>query len=124
MVYFSAKGDFKKTSRFLNRALKNDHERTLALYGQAGVEELSAATPRQTGKTAESWSYEIEKNGSQAVVSWNNSNVNNGVNIAVVLDKGHGTGWGGYVAGKNYIEPAISPVLDAMADNVWKEVTK
>lgn len=124
MIYFSAKGDFKNTDRFLRRLSKKDYTQVLELYGAAGVEQLTSATPVQTGKTALSWSYEVRSENGQPVVSWNNSNVNNGVNVAVILDKGHGTGWGGYVAGRDYIKPAIEPIFDAMADGVWKEVTK
>lgn len=124
MIYFSAKGDFKSTDRFLNRLMKSDYDKVLNLYGQAGAEALSEATPKRSGKTASSWSYEIQSDGSQTTVNWNNSNINNGINIAVILDTGHGTGWGGYVAGADYIKPTIEPILDAMANGVWKEVTK
>ena len=91
-------------------------------YGKLGVDALKSATPTETGKTAESWSYEIKNNGSSAVISFLNTNINKGVNIAIILQYGHGTGTGGYVEGRDYINPAIQPVFDALANEAWKEV--
>lgn len=88
----------------------------------AGVAALESATPRRTGLTASSWSYEIEESNGQLVVSWNNSNVNNGVNIAVILQYGHGTKNGGYVVGTDYINPALRSIFDEMTDSMWKAV--
>lgn len=93
-------------------------------YGKQGVSALSSATPVDSGLTANSWTYEIENKGDQVTIFWGNTNVNKGVNIAVILQYGHGTRNGGYVAGRDYINPAIRPVFDAIANEAWKEVTK
>lgn len=122
-VHVRATGDFKNTERFLQNAHKKKYLSVLEEYGQAGVDALASATPKGSGKTAASWSYEIVQSGERASIYWKNSNVNDGVNIAVILEYGHGTGWGGYVVGREYIRPAIRPIFDAIADGVWKEVT-
>lgn len=93
-------------------------------FGQEGVAALSSATPVDSGKTAASWSYEIERGDGKTVISWSNSNVNDGVNIAVILQYGHGTGTGGFVQGRDYINPAIQSVFDRIAEEAWREVTK
>jgi len=93
-------------------------------YGVAGVKALSSATPRNSGKTADSWYYTIEIGESKSVLSFCNSNVNNGENIAVLIQYGHGTGWGGYVVGNDYINPALRPLVEQIAEEMWKEVTK
>lgn len=94
----------------------------LTKYGQRGVAALSAATPIDTGKTAASWSYDIVKEDGKIKLTFNNSNIQNGVNIAIILDVGHGTRHGGYVVGRDYINPAIGPVLQQLAEELWKEV--
>jgi len=99
-------------------------ERILAKYGQMGVDALSAATPVETGMTARSWYYEVEASGGYYRIKWLNSHVNDGVPIAIILQYGHGTGTGGYVAGRDYINPAIKPAFDKIEAEVWKEVTK
>lgn len=124
MIRCVVKGDFKKTRSFLKRAKRTDFESLLKQYAEEGVKALSAATPVVTGKTAASWSYEIEKNPGQISIYWSNSNVVDGVPIAVILNYGHGTGWGGYVRGREYISPAIQPIFDQIAEAAWKEVTK
>ena len=96
---------------------------SLDKYGQAGVAALASATPTDTGKTASSWRYEIISTGSGFKIDFLNSNINENVNIALILQYGHGTGTGGYVAGRDYINPAIQPVFDKLADEAWKEVT-
>ncbi len=121
-VSFHHKGDFSKFEKFLTRILKRDYLQILARYGAEGVSALSAATPVDTGNTAASWSYLIEDNGREASISFTNSNINKGVNIAIILQYGHGTGTGGYVAGRDYINPAIRPIFDKMADDAWKEI--
>jgi hypothetical protein len=88
-----------------------------------GVDALAEATPKRTGLTAASWYYTIEKTKDSVAIYWNNSNIQNGVNIAVMLEYGHGTGNGGYVVGRNYITPAIQPIFDKIADEIWKGVT-
>lgn len=120
----SSKGDFKKTKNFLESVTKRDIYSSVERYAQDGVSALSAATPVDSGETASSWYYEIEKTGSVWSITWMNSHSNQGVPIAIILQYGHGTGTGGYVAGRDYINPAIKPVFDKIADGVWKEVTK
>ena len=114
---------FNKTKRFFKRATEAKFLQSLDRYGQEGVAALAAATPIESGKTASSWYYEIRRSGSSFSIHWGNSHVNDGVNIAVIIQYGHGTGTGGYVAGRDYINPAIRPIFDKIAENVWKEVT-
>lgn len=122
IITFSHKGDFQKTDRLFHRIIERHYKHKLTKYGEKGVRALSAATPNDSGKTAESWSYEISEGDGSLSVYWKNSNVNDGVNIAIILQYGHGTRNGGYVEGRDYINPAIQPVFDAMADEAWKEV--
>lgn len=122
MIQCIVKGDFKKTTGFLKCVQKLDFESVLRKYAEQGVDVLASATPKVTGKTAASWSYEIQMEPGQASIFWTNSNINDGVPIAVILDYGHGTGWGGYVQGRHYISPAIRPVFDQIAEAAWKEV--
>lgn len=124
MISFKQKGDFSKTEKFLKRSLGKNYRNVLEKYGQQGVAALSASTPVRTGLTAISWSYEIIQNGGSISVVWNNSNIHNGVNIALILQYGHGTRNGGYVRGRDYINPALRPIFDKMADAAWKEVTR
>ena len=122
MIKCTVKGDFKKTKQFLKRTQHLDFDSLLTQYAEEGVEALKSATPVITGKTANSWKYEIEKSRKQISIYWSNSNVNEGVPIAVILEYGHGTGWGGYVQGRHYISPAILPVFEHIAEAIWKEV--
>lgn len=123
-IVFKHKGNLKKTTKFLERTLKGDYLKNLDKFGREGVAALALATPVDTGKTSASWDYRIEKTNSGTKIIWTNSNVNNGVNIAIILQYGHGTNHGGYVQGRDYINPAIRPIFDKIADNAWKEVTK
>ena len=124
MISFRQKGDFSNLTNFLERAKNAIHIGDLDKYGKAGVAALSSATPVDTGLTASSWSYEIEnKNGSVRII-FKNSNIQNGVPIAIILQYGHGTRNGGWVEGRDYINPAIQPIFDKIANNAWKEVTK
>ncbi|NBI91916.1 HK97 gp10 family phage protein [Lachnospiraceae bacterium] len=122
-ITFRHKGDFSKTEKFFNSLLKLDYLNVLERYGQAGVAALVAATPKDSGLTAASWDYEITHNGKETTIAFTNSNVSNGVNIAIILQYGHGTKGGGYVAGRDYINPAIQPIFDKMANEAWREVT-
>lgn len=124
MIRCTVKGDFKKTTSFLNRIRKLDFESTLIKYAEEGVKALSDATPKVTGKTAASWGYEIVRKPGSVSIFWTNDNFNDGVPIAVILDYGHGTANGGFVQGRHYISPAIQPVFDHIADAAWKEVAK
>lgn len=123
MIAFRNKGDFKNTENFLKKSLGINYRSILKKYAKEGVERLSAATPKESGETASSWSYEIIQNGSSLSIVWNNSNIQNGVNIAIILQYGHGTRNGGYVAGRDYINPALKPIFDDLARAAWKEVS-
>lgn len=123
MISFSHKGDFSKTMRFLTRAKGMDISAILNRYGQEGVSALASATPIESGQTASSWYYEIERSKSSATITFLNSHVNKGVPIAIILQYGHGTGTGGWVQGRDYINPAVQPIFDKIADEAWKEVT-
>lgn len=123
MITLSQKGDFNKVTGWLERVKEVARLGILDKYGREGVAALSAATPVDSGKTAASWYYEIQNDGNSASIIFNNSNINKGVNIAIILQYGHGTGTGGWVQGRDYINPAIQPVFDKMAQEVWKEVT-
>ena len=124
MISFSHKGDFSKVTRFLERAKEvvrlGDHNK----YGREGVAALASATPIDTGLTASSWYYEIVNRNGTAKITFNNSNIQNGVPIAIILQYGHGTRYGGWVEGRDYINPAIQPIFDRIVNNAWKEVTK
>lgn len=123
IISYKMRGDFSKTDTFLKRLLKKDFLRSLEQYGQEGVDALSSATPVRTGLTASSWRYEIHRSGSDVSLVWTNSNINKGVPIAIVLQYGHGTRNGGYVQGIDYINPAIRPIFDKIAESVAKEVS-
>lgn len=124
MIKFKHKGDFSKTEKFLKKSFGKDYRNVLAAYGQRGVQALSSATPFESGKTAASWSYEIIQNGSSISICWNNSNIVSGVNIAVILQYGHATRTGGWVQGRDYINPALRPIFDEIADAAWKEINR
>ena len=124
MISFKQTGDFSKASNVLERMLNALKLGTLDKYGRMGVEALSAATPIESGTTASSWSYEIDRKGDSTTILFLNSNINKGVNIAIILQYGHGTRNGGYVQGRDYINPAIRPVFEQMANEAWKEITK
>lgn len=123
MITIKQKGDFKKLNRYLEKLLNVIKRGELDKYGRMGVDALAAATPTDTGKTASSWYYEVKHTNGGASIVFRNSNVNDGVPIAIILQLGHGTGTGGYVAGRDYINPAIQPIFDQIANDAWKEVT-
>lgn len=124
MITIKSKGDLSKTYKFLKRVSTRSFLNKLSKYGEEGVAALSAATPVDTGKTAASWSYEIAQTQTGITITWKNSNVVNGVPIALILQYGHGTRNGGYVQGRDYINPAIQPIFDKILDSAWKEVKK
>ena len=124
MISFRQKGDFSKLTKFLERAKESVKLGDLDKYGRAGVEALASATPVDSGLTANSWYYEIENKNGSASITFLNRNIQNGVPIAIILQYGHGTGTGGWVQGRDYINPAIQPIFDKIADDAWKEVTK
>lgn len=123
MIKISHRGDFNKIEKFLKKNLRSDYLNILSKYGEIGVDALASATPVATGATANSWSYEIEKKGGYVTLAWYNSNTNKGVNIAVILQYGHGTRNGGYVQGRDYINPTMRPIFDKIASDAWREVT-
>lgn len=124
MISFKHKGDFKNTERFFKQAAVQNHRGILERYAKEGVQALAVATPIDSGLTANSWNYVIRSSSKGATITWTNDNVVNGVNIAVILQYGHGTRNGGYVQGRDYINPAIRPVFDKMANEMWREVTR
>ena len=124
MLKIKHKGNFSKTTKFLHHVLRFDYKTILNRYGKMGVEALAEATPRDTGRTAEAWKYDIEESSNGVSIVWSNENINDGVNIAVILQYGHGTNNGGYVVGRDYINPALQPVFDKMANTVWKELIR
>lgn len=125
MISVKHKGNFNKTEMFLKNASNGSNSlRVLERYGREGVTALAAATPVETGLTAKSWQYKIEKSNGTYKISFYNTNIQNGVPIAVILQLGHGTRNGGWVQGRDYINPAIQPIFDKIANEAWKEVTR
>lgn len=122
MIKVSSKGDFRNTIKFLENVEKSNYINILKKYGEKGVNRLKAATPIDSGKTANSWEYKIEYNKNKISLVWYNTNINDGVPIALILQTGHGTRTGDYVRGIDYINPAMKPVFDEIANDVWKEV--
>ena len=123
MVVFTHKGNFKNTERFLKGAPKIKYKQILEKYAKQGVAALTSATPVDSGITAESWDYELKMSPGFYSISWTNSNVVDGVPIAIILQYGHGTGTGGYVQGRDYINPAIQPIFDKISESLWREVS-
>lgn len=124
MIKFKQKGNFLKTERYFRRARKGVNIRTLEKYAKRGVAALASATPVDTGLTASSWYYKILNTNGVITISFNNSNIQNKVPIAIILQYGHGTRNGGWVEGRDYINPAIQPIFDEIAKDAWKEVTR
>lgn len=124
MISFRQKGDFSKTLKYLDRIRDPIKMGILDKYGREGVKALSSATPVDSGVTANSWYYKIEKDNKSAKVVFYNSHINKGVPIAIIIQYGHGTGTGGWVQGRDYINPAIRPIFDKMANEIWREVTR
>ena len=123
MISFRHKGDFSKLSKYLERVKESTRLNILDKYGRAGVAALASATPVESGLTASSWYYTIERGRGSTKIVYHNSNIQDGVPIAIILQYGHGTGTGGWVEGRDYINPAIQPVFDDIANEAWREVT-
>lgn len=121
MISITSRGDFKKTDDFLKRLMHGDIYSDLNRYGQMGVEALSKATPIDSSLTSHSWAYRIIK-GKRPGIEWYNTNEVNGTSVAILIQYGHATGTGGYVLGRDYINPAMRPIFDKIADDVWKKV--
>lgn len=124
MIRIVQRGDFSKVTGWLEHVKESFSQGILDKYGKLGVEALRNATPVDTGLTASSWYYEITNENGRAVIEYHNSNVNNHVNIALILQYGHGTGTGGWVEGRDYINPALQPIFDQFAEEAWKEVSR
>ena len=126
MITFKHEGDFSNTERFFKRAkdILSKYNYILDKYGQEGVLALASATPIDSGMTASSWDYRVYTTKNFLKISWTNSNVINGVPIAVIIQYGHGTGTGGYVQGRDYINPVMRPIFDRIARDIWAEVAK
>lgn len=122
MLTLKMKGDFSKTNKYFDRMLEIIKMGALDKYGKEGVEALSKATPKDSGKTANSWYYEIIHKDGQSSIVWHNSNINDGVNIAVIIQYGHGTGTGAFVQGVDYINPTMKRTFDDIARRTWEEV--
>lgn len=122
MISITSKGDYRKTRNFFDRIHLGHHFDDLNKYGQMGVDALSKATPIDSALTSQSWEYRIIRNRGWTGIEWFNTNDVNGTPIAILLQYGHATGTGGYVLGRDYINPAIRPIFDQIAENVWKKV--
>lgn len=124
MITFSHKGDLSNTTRYFKKIKEAARLRILDKYGQQGVDALASATPVDSGETARSWYYKIESQNGSYRLLFCNSHINKGVPIAIILQYGHGTGTGGWVEGRDYINPAIQPIFDKIVEEAWREVTK
>lgn len=123
MFRFRHKGSFKKVENFFKKVGNGNYKSGIEHYAQMGVDALKSATPKESGETASSWFYTINRESGNLTIEWGNSNVNDHVNIALILQLGHGTGTGGYFSGIDYINPALKPIFDEIAAQIWKEVT-
>ena len=124
MAWIESKGNFPKTRQFLKKLSRSDNYLDLDRFGQMGVEALASATPVDTGLTKESWGYRLIQDGNKPTIEWFNSNIVNGTSVAILIQYGHGTGTGGYVVGRNYINPAIRSIFDKIAAEVWRKVNE
>jgi hypothetical protein len=122
MITVASSGSFDKTEAFINNMEKAAAFASLERFGQRGVELLASATPTNTGKTAQSWTYTVERKRGRYSITWSNTNVVNGQQIAILIQFGHGTGTGGFVTGRDYINPALQPLFDEITDEVWRQV--
>lgn len=123
MIGFESHGSFKNTEAFLRKMAKGDIFQSLDSAAREGVSALAGATPVDSGLASDTWDYEIERGKSSCTIKWTNTDVENGFPVAIMLQYGHGTGTGGYVQGRDYINPAMRPIFDSIADKVWKAVT-
>ena len=123
MITIQQKGSFKNTDRFFNAMKRKQLFSRLESFGREGAAALAANTPVDSGQTANSWSYEVQVSPGRASITWTNSHINAGAKIAILIQYGHGTGTGGYVPGRDYINPVVKPLFDRIIENVWREVT-
>lgn len=124
VIEFKHKGNFRKTDGFLKNLKYFSIDQILDYYGQKGVEALKATTPVDTGKTASSWHYEIVKEDGKTSVVWKNSNIKDWVNVAVIIQYGHATSSGSWVEGIDYINPALQPIFNQIAEDAWNEIRR
>ena len=124
MIIFKSKGNWERTTKYLKSLSKEEFLDRLNFYGEMGIQILSKLTPKDTGLTASSWSYEIKKTINGTNIEWHNSNVNKGLPIAILIQYGHGTGTGAYVEGVDYINPAIKSVYEFAVDEIWGKVVR
>jgi hypothetical protein len=124
MITITHKGNFDKTNNFFKKCLSRDYSKMLDRYAREGVEALANATPVDSGATSDSWGYEIENTGNTIRISWTNSNLVDGIPVAILIQYGHATGNGGYVQGLDYINPVIRPLFDRIANEIWRAVTQ
>jgi len=124
MISTKVSGSFENTNKFLAYLQSREMFNSLESYGKKGVDALENATPTDTGLTARSWRYRIIKDRGRYTIEWYNTNVQNGSNIAILIQYGHGTGTGGWVQGRDYINPAIQPIFDQIANEVWEKVKR
>lgn len=122
MIRVTMKGNFTKTNSFFQRILEKIKLSSLDNWGRKGVEALSSATPVDTGRTADSWYYEIVRDNENVRLQWLNSNVNDGVNIALIIQYGHAARNGVFIEGRDYINPALTPIFDEIEKSAWREV--
>lgn len=123
MIKFSSRGDFRKTEDFLQKMSRGDIYKSLDRFGQEGVQALASATPKDTSLASTSWYYEVKVTKRSASITWFNGDIENGYPVAIMIQYGHGTGTGGYVKGQDYINPALKPIFNRIADSVWRVVT-
>lgn len=122
MIWRSSAGSFDKTASYLERLQSGKMFDNLKRYGQVGVDALSSATPIETGETSKSWTYEVSQTRNKIVISWINTHNDDGANIAILIQYGHATGTGGYVQGRDFINPAMRPVFDQILEDIWRQV--
>ena len=123
MLTFSQSGDFSNTERFLKNVGNDSFFANLEAYGKAGVQALADNTPRDSGETAMSWGYKVIRSRTNPGIEWYNTNVNDGTSVAILIQYGHATKSGGYISGRDYINPVIRPIFDKIAEDIWKKVT-
>lgn len=123
MITFSKSGDFSNTERFLKNVANDSFFANLDSYGKAGVQALADNTPRDSGETAMSWGYKVIRSRTNPGIEWYNTNVNDGTSVAILIQYGHATKSGGYISGRDYINPVIRPIFDKIAADIWKKVT-
>lgn len=124
MLGVTTSGSFKNTDAFFKRMQSSDIQKTVKKYGVKGMDALSNATPEDTGETAKSWKYEVTKKPGEITIGWHNTHEEKGLPIAILVQYGHATRDGGYIPGRDFVNPAMRPVFDQISDEVWRQVTK